>query len=108
MGLPWACLQSVGWVKMVVSYSRHTSLMEAVSMTFDGRHPCKICKAVNQHEKETGQSVAKAEKKKFSWTILSTDSFIPVTVILSMVPEPCFSIEKTWGAPPTPPPEPGS
>lgn len=43
---PWAVLQSFAWVGMVVSYSRDNSIEDAISMTFDGEHPCKMCKIV--------------------------------------------------------------
>lgn len=105
MGLPWACLQSVAWVNMVVSYSQETSFIEALGMTFDGRHPCKICKAVTQREKKTQSTVAKTEKQKLSWTLLGVDKFIPATLVISMVQEPLFHLEKVFGRPPTPPPK---
>lgn len=33
---------------MVVSYSRSDSFTTAVKKTFDGEHPCKMCKIVKQ------------------------------------------------------------
>ncbi len=48
---PWAVLQSVAWVGMVISYSQDATLSEAISMTFDGEHPCKICTVVKEGRK---------------------------------------------------------
>ena len=48
---PWAVLQSVAWVGMVISYSQDATISEAVSMTFDGEHPCKMCKVVKEGRK---------------------------------------------------------
>ena len=46
LGLHWTLLQTIAWTGMLVSYSRNTSLTEAVSKTFDGQHPCCMCKAI--------------------------------------------------------------
>ena len=41
-------LQVVAWSDMVVSYSRDNSLADAVEMTFDGEHPCPMCKVIEK------------------------------------------------------------
>ena len=48
VGLHWAALQSVAWVGMLINYSRAGSLTSAVEKTFDGTHPCPLCKAINK------------------------------------------------------------
>jgi hypothetical protein len=53
MGLHYALVQMVGWVNMTVEYSQTAPLSEALAMTFDGKHPCELCKLV---EKELGNS----------------------------------------------------
>jgi len=59
IGAHWAVLQSVAWIGMAVSYAQHSSLSEALVKTFDGRHPCKLCKAVAEgkrsEQKQTPQ-----------------------------------------------------
>ncbi len=55
IGAHWAVLQSAAWAGMLVSYSRGATVQEAWSKTFDGQHPCKLCKIV-----KTGQA---SEKK---------------------------------------------
>ena len=40
----WAMLQSVAWATMVKDFSKTGSLTEAVGKTFDGKHPCAMCK----------------------------------------------------------------
>jgi hypothetical protein len=47
MGGPWFALQSVAWASMVVKYSQSASLAAAVAQTFDGQHPCSLCKRIN-------------------------------------------------------------
>ena len=48
LGLHWAVLQSVAWAAMIVDYSRDGTFTEAVAMTFDGKHPCCLCKAIKK------------------------------------------------------------
>ena len=59
LGTPWALLQSVAWLGMLVTYSHQASLAQAVSMTFDGKHPCRLCHLVRE-----GQAKEQQEGKK--------------------------------------------
>ena len=55
LGLHWATLQAFAWTAMIVERSQTGSLTEAIQTTFDGRHPCKLCKIVR-----TGQAGGRA------------------------------------------------
>src|SRR6516164_9842918 len=48
IGLHWIALQSVAWTTMVIDYSRHAPLCQAIAQTFDGAHPCALCNAVSK------------------------------------------------------------
>ena len=64
IGGHWALLQSVAWTQMLVERSQKGSLMEAVKTTFDGAHPCELCKRIaNNHDEEPApaQSLVKAK-----------------------------------------------
>ena len=52
----WLVLQSVAWAGMIVSYSQKAPLKTALAETFDGKHPCCLCKAI--------AAAKKSEKKK--------------------------------------------
>ena len=47
LGGHWLALQSVAWVSMVIDYSKVTSIGTAIGKTFDGAHPCSLCKTVS-------------------------------------------------------------
>jgi hypothetical protein len=66
IGAHWLVLQSVAWVGMVVSYSQEASVTEAISKTFDGEHPCRLCEFVKEGRKAEGQQqkALKLEAKK--------------------------------------------
>ncbi len=44
----WVVLQTVAFGSMVVRYSQDGSLGEALAKTFDGKHPCPLCHAVQR------------------------------------------------------------
>lgn len=48
LGLHWALLQTVAWTGMLIAYSRDGSFKQAVVKTFDGKHPCPLCKAIEK------------------------------------------------------------
>jgi hypothetical protein len=56
LGLHWLALQSVAWTTMLVSNARHVHLTEAVAKTFDGAHPCDLCKVVAEGKKSEKKS----------------------------------------------------
>ena len=42
----WALLQTVAWTTMLASNFQSYSLHDTVTMTFDGHHPCPLCRAI--------------------------------------------------------------
>lgn len=43
----WAVLQTVAWGQMLTEYTRQSgSVLTAVEETFDGEHPCALCKEI--------------------------------------------------------------
>ncbi len=52
LGGHWFALQGVAWVTMLVDRTQDSSLAEALDTTFDGQHPCSLCKAVAAGKKE--------------------------------------------------------
>ena len=45
-------MQTVAWTGMAISYSQRAPLREALSKTFDGRHPCALCNAIQKGRAE--------------------------------------------------------
>lgn len=52
LGGHWALLQSLAWGRMIVEYSQEGSVKDAVVKTFDGNHPCELCKSLGTARKE--------------------------------------------------------
>jgi hypothetical protein len=64
MGGHLAVLQTIAWGNMLIEYSRSASITEAADKTFDGEHPCHLCKVVKESRKqEEKKTLVKAESK---------------------------------------------
>lgn len=66
LGLHWAVLQTVAWAGMIVAYSQDATVQEAINKTFDGKHPCPVCKAIEQarqHEQPQDRQTLKPSGK---------------------------------------------
>lgn len=105
LGVHWELVQSVAWVGMIVNYSRQTSLSEAVSKTFDGQHPCCLCKLIRAGKSQ--------EKKHDAWqTVKNIDLFADAGAVFFFPDRltPRFSathlIFSRNESPPSPPPRP--
>ena len=104
IGLHWAFFQSVAWVGMVISYSQRAPLKEALVKTFDGQHPCLLCKQIAQERKGQHKSDRQFEPKKLE--------FVSFGQLLTLVPPPRFYLFRAadaWApqllySPPVPPP----
>ena len=40
-------LQTVAWAKMAYTFAHHDTLAVSLKKTFDGKHPCGICKGIS-------------------------------------------------------------
>ncbi|MBV9878509.1 MAG: hypothetical protein JO025_27500 [Verrucomicrobia bacterium] len=72
LGGHWAILQVGAWAGMAVSYSQQAGLMAGLSQTFDGEHPCPICKAIQvgqKHEQKKAPLLSSELKNDYlaSW-----------------------------------------
>src|SRR5437588_11570426 len=67
IGLHWTFLQAVAWAGMIVSYSQEAPLGEAVVKTFDGQHPCKLCRQIAQGKQSEKKSESKFELRKLEF-----------------------------------------
>lgn len=64
-GLHWVTLQSVAWTTMLANNLRTQSVSEAVMHTFDGKHPCCLCKAIAAGKKSENKSEGRQGLQKF-------------------------------------------
>jgi hypothetical protein len=107
LGLHWTLLQSVAWIGMLASYSSQASWSEAVRMTFDGQHPCSLCKQV-----AAGKKSERDPQSHPSGKPIKIEGYLPVVPLLSFYPvidqlpspQPLCVHSRGLDSPPTPPP----
>ena len=100
----WALLQSVAWTSMLAGHLQSQSLTEAVTQTFDGRHPCKLCLAI--------RAAMNAEKKTEAPPVLKKVEYPPPGQRVVIYAPAAFQrrtaadtfAEASLPQPPTPPP----
>lgn len=103
IGGHWAFLQSVAWVGMAVSYSKNTTLKQALEKTFDGKHLCKLCKMVRAGKKAEDCRDLKIDLKKFD--IIAGLKTVFIFESPATIPQlTCGHVLQRTEAPPIPPP----
>ncbi len=93
MGGHLVLLQTVAWGNMMVEFSSRDSFSEAVDKTFDGEHPCHLCKVVKKSKsQEQKNPILKAEMK---WDVALPS---PVEVPLPRSTDLVFRVTEFFGA----------
>ena len=111
----WAVLQTFAWAEMLRDYTQKTgSVAVAVEQTFDGAHPCELCREIatakaKEHKQNPAAPTGKDDAKVKA---LVADSLpLPLVRIAAEVPSlrtvPGCSPNRT-DEPPTPPPRRGT
>ena len=104
IGAHWALLQSAAWVGMAVSFSKTDSLTTALQKTFDGQHPCQLCKLVKAGKaSEQKRDLQKLETKFDFLTVAGSCGLFPPRPIRPFVPQSERG-DLLLLAPPLPPP----
>ena len=52
VGGHWALLQTGAWLGMIVQYSQQAGINTGLTETFDGDHPCPICRVIKDARKQ--------------------------------------------------------
>ena len=104
IGGHWALLQSVAWLGMFSKNIRTCSVTEALEKTFDGKHPCALCKAVAAGKKsEQKQPLTKLEVKIDFWLAPAGCSVVAPPQVGHTLPL-ADAFSSRVESPPTPPP----
>ena len=106
LGLHWTLLQTVAWTGMVIAYSQQSSFQEAVAKTFDGNHPCALCKIVKQGraEEQKHQSQKINTPLKLDFALGSSTAELINTSVYPLIPSPDLRAPSRTQPPPKPHP----
>ncbi len=107
LGFQWTLLQSVAWTVMLLDRSAEMGWVQAIETTFDGHHPCSLCKVVRKGRDTQQQqttivlSFAKTDMvpsdRAFEWSV-------PETAPAERLPARDQRGARRSGAPPWQPP----
>ena len=78
-GGPWALMRTVAWTSMMWKNSESLSTWQAISKTFDGSAPCKICLWLEKEQQRTQSPVAFAYSQFLQDFLLSQDRSVSVS-----------------------------
>ena len=67
LGAHWALLQTVAWTTMLADNLCTHSVKEAVTETFDGNHPCPLCKAIAAGKKSENKTEFSLQSQKLEF-----------------------------------------
>jgi hypothetical protein len=84
---PAMLVQEVAWVNMLVIYTQERGLKRGVIETFDGDHPCEMCKTAEkirqQSEDPKGPAAPLQTRPNLAWGAM----MIPAGIIQAPVPK---------------------
>jgi hypothetical protein len=108
VGGQWALLQSAAWASMFAKYVQHDSVSVALSKTFDGVHPCALCKVVDKATSDSKKQDSKAPDSLKKMELFVESTFLELTVFDGLE-RPEFGGEAVLctrsQGPPAPPPK---
>ncbi len=103
-GLHWAALQTVAWTTMLAANLTTENFSSAVSQTFDGDHPCPLCKAISAGKKSEKKSEALTLKLKLEFPPLAEEFALVAPKIFASFTAKEISAAAFFSKPPLPPP----
>ena len=103
-GLHWAAQQTVAWSTMLANHLRTQSVEESMAQTFDGLHPCSLCKAIAAAKQTEKKGEAVVAVLKFEFPIYGETVILTPPVAFAQVsPANAFADSLNF-RPPLPPP----
>jgi hypothetical protein len=104
LGAHWTLLQTVAWTTMLADNLHSGSFHDALTKTFDGKHPCCLCKAIaagKQSEKKTDFSF---QSQKLEFPPLKENFVLIAPAQFEILPLENSAAESFLQKPLTPPP----
>ena len=104
LGAHWALLQTVAWTTMLADNLQSCSFCDAVVKTFDGKHPCCLCKAIAAGKKSENKSEFALQTQRLEFPLMNEEFvFVPPSQFCLMPAANDFA-DSLPQKPPTPPP----
>jgi hypothetical protein len=103
-GAHWGLLQSVAWTTMLAENLQSASLSQALVKTFDGKHPCPLCKVVAAGKDSEQKSTFTLELKKLEFPPIRDRLILAGPVQFQLLPQVNTFADSFMQPPLIPPP----
>ncbi|EEF63288.1 hypothetical protein [Pedosphaera parvula] len=103
-GSHWIVMQSVAWATMLAGNAKVESFHVALEKTFDGKHPCSLCKQIAKGKQSERKAEFQTEIKKLEFFDNTVSFVIYSPQAFSLLPERAEASLLRANAPPVPPP----
>jgi hypothetical protein len=105
LGGHWMALQTVAWIGMFATNAQEAPLSIAIEKTFDGKHPCPLCEAVESgREQERNEGIFESSTRLIA--ILPPELSIPLIPFSELTYfRDSVRSESVAGEPHSPPPQ---
>ncbi len=103
-GLHWAALQTVAWTTMLADNLCKQTFTAAVSDTFDGQHPCPLCRVIAAGKKAEKKSTTVATSLKLEFPLVANQFTLIAPAPVSALSSDRLSAPSSFLEPPLPPP----
>jgi hypothetical protein len=104
LGAHWALLQTVAWTTMLASNLQSGSIHDAMAKTFDGQHPCCLCKAIAAAKKSQQKDEFIVDKQKLEFPPILGKLVLMAPSRLDLFPWKDSFAKSFFPQPATPPP----
>jgi len=103
-GTHWTMLQSVAWTTMLADNLRTASFTQALQRTFDGKHPCSLCKQITAGKKSEKKAEFPLQLKKLEFIHAGTCFTFAAPSHFRLAGAAIDSLQSLSHSPPVPPP----
>jgi hypothetical protein len=90
-GLHWVTLQSVAWTAMLADNLQTNSFQVAAEKTFDGKHPCCLCRAIAAGKKSEKKTEFNLQTQKLEFPPLKENFVLVAPTQFQLLPLENFS-----------------
>lgn len=104
LGAHWALLQTIAWTTMLANNLQSCNIRDAMVKTFDGHHPCSLCRAIAAAKKSDQKKQISFEKQKLEFPPVQESLVLIAPSRPMLFPWKDSSSESIPHQPPTPPP----
>ena len=104
LGAHWALLQTVAWTTMLAGNLESGSFCVAVAKTFDGKHPCCLCRAIAAGKKSEKKNEFTALNLRFEFLLAKENPALVAPAGFQLLPQLNSFAESLPQKPQTPPP----